>query len=148
GSYTWSRTLDESSGIGPFLKTNDPTNPKASYGPADFDRTHVTSVGYIYEFPKIVGANNVLGKVVNDWSVSGHTVLESGVAYSVIDFSGAVASIFGDLSIVDPILPLAPGSTVRDAILQGTHGVNPAQPVLNVNAFAAPILVPSASNGI
>ncbi|HZS47180.1 MAG TPA: TonB-dependent receptor [Blastocatellia bacterium] len=148
GSYTWSRSLDDASGVGLFLKSNDPTNPASSYGPSDFDRTHVISVGYLYEIPNLAASNQLLGRFINGWSISGVTVLESGTPYSVIDFSGAVASIFGDLNIIDPILPFAPTGSVATATLQGTRNINVANPVLNPNAFGANILVPSAANGI
>ncbi len=45
GSYTWSRSLDETSGSNGaefyelWLSTNDQTNPRQAYGPTDFDRT-------------------------------------------------------------------------------------------------------------
>ena len=43
----------------------------------------------------------------------GLTVLQSGQPYSVIDFTGAVGSIFYGINngITNPIVPLAPGCT-------------------------------------
>jgi hypothetical protein len=142
-SYTWSRSLDEGSAVGLFLKTNDPTNLRSSYAPSDYDRTHVISVGYLYQIPNAARPGTFAEKLVNDWSVSGVTVLESGTPYSVIDFSGAVASIFGDLGIIDPVLPLKPGITPNQALLQKTHGnPDPSKPVLDVNAFTIPLITP------
>jgi hypothetical protein len=143
GSYTWSRSLDEGSAIGLFLKTNDPTNLRSSYAPSDYDRTHVATVGYLWQVPNVVTAGTWSEKLLNDWSLSGVTVLESGTPYSVIDFSGAVASIYGDLNIIDPILPLKPGFTPGQAMLQGTHkNLDPSKPALNVNAFTVPLIIP------
>ena len=47
----------------------------------------------------------------------GLTVLQSGQPYSIIDFSGAVGSIYYSTSdgITNPIVPLAPGCTAKSA---------------------------------
>ena len=47
----------------------------------------------------------------------GLTVLQSGQPYSVIDFSGAVGSIYYSTvdGITNPIVPLAPGCTAKNA---------------------------------
>ena len=86
---------------------------------------------------------------INGWGVSGVTVAESGQPYSVTDFSGSVGSIFfgQNDAITNPIVPIAPGKTISDAILQGTTGVNPANPVLNKNAFGITQLVIAPGTG-
>jgi hypothetical protein len=40
-SYTYSHALDEQSGLGLFVTGNNPLVPRANYGSADFDQTHV-----------------------------------------------------------------------------------------------------------
>ena len=54
----------------------------------------------------------------------GLTILQSGQPYSVIDYSGAVGSIFYGTNdgITNPIVPLAPGCTPKSA-LTGIYGV-------------------------
>src|SRR5262249_38027637 len=52
GAYTWSHTLDMQSGLGLFFNGNDPTNLRSSYGTSTYDRTHVVTVHYLYQFPK------------------------------------------------------------------------------------------------
>jgi hypothetical protein len=49
GSYTFSHTLDEQSGLGLFYNGNDPNNPRSSYGNSDFDRKHIITVSYVYQ---------------------------------------------------------------------------------------------------
>ncbi len=93
-SYTYSHTLDGQSGLGLFFTGNDVNNLKSAYGNSDFDRTHVLSVSYLYEFPKLDNAKGVLNQVVNGWGMSGVTTLQSGQPYSVNDFSGGAASIY------------------------------------------------------
>jgi hypothetical protein len=145
GSYTWSHTLDEGSGLseGLFFNGNNPLQPKSAYGNAAFDRTHVFTVSYFYQIPDVVKSNGFAGKVVNGWGISGVTVAQSGQPYSVSDFSGSVGGIFyGQFDeITNPLAPLAPGQTVGDAILQGTTGVNANKPVLNKNAFGVTQLI-------
>jgi hypothetical protein len=142
-SYTWSHSLDEQSGLGLFFTGNNPLTPKTSYGNSDFDQTHVFLINYSYTIPKVT-SNKMLGEVVNGWTIGGQTIAQSGEPYSVYDFSGSVASQYLGTSdfIGNPILPLKPGVTVAQAELQGTTGINPSKPVLNVNAFAPQFLAP------
>jgi hypothetical protein len=109
GSYTYSHTLDEQSGLGLFYNGNDPNGPRSPYGSSDFDRTHVFTVNYHYEFPSLATSNGVVKQVVNGWGLNGTTVLQSGQPYSVVDFSGGAASIYwggGQDAITNPIVPV------------------------------------------
>lgn len=149
GSYTWSHSLDEGSGLGLFFNGNDPLNLRSAYGSSDFDRTHVFNISYLYQFPKLGDTHHLAGKLLNGWGFSGITTLESGQPYSVYDFSGAVASLFYSANdfITNPLVPFASGKTSGSAQLQGTKGVNPAKPVLDANAFGLPI-VPPGQDGV
>ena len=53
----------------------------------------------------------LVGKAINGWSLIGLTVLQSGQPYSVIDFTGAIGSIYYSTAdgITNPIVPLASG---------------------------------------
>lgn len=147
GSYTWSHSLDMQSGLGLFFTGNDPAVLRTAYGNSDFDRTHVFTVSYLYQFPGLSRKQGLASKFVNGWGISGITVLESGQPYSVSDFSGAVAGIYFNNfdSITNPIVSFAPGQNVRTAQVQGTTGVNAAKPVLNPSAFTFPFLPPGTS---
>lgn len=144
GSYTWSHALDEQSALGLFFNGNDPHNPRSSYASSDFDRTHVLTVSYLYQFPDAVKSGGFASYVLNGWGISGITVAESGQPFVMYDFSGSVASIFfsGDDFITNPILPLAPGVTAKQAQVQGTLGVNAGKPYINPNVFAIPFVAP------
>lgn len=147
-SYTWSHALDEQSGLGLFYTGNNPLDPMGSYASADFDQTHVFLINYSYTLPKLT-SNKSLGYVVNGWTIGGQTVAQSGQPYSVYDYSGSVGSLyFGtDDEITNPIVPLAPGVTSKQAQLQGTTGVNAGKPVLNASDFA-PQFVPPGQDGV
>jgi hypothetical protein len=148
GAYTWSHSLDEQSGQGLFFTGNNALNPKSNYASSDFDQTHVFLINYSYSTPKLT-SNNALGTILNGWTIGGQTVAQSGEPYSVYDFSGSIASLyFGtDDEITNPIVPLKPGITARQAQLQGTTGVNAGKPVLDVNAFAPQFVAPG-TNGV
>jgi hypothetical protein len=116
-SYTYSHALDEQSGIGLFYNGNNPLNLRDGYASADFDRTHVLNFNYVFKLPDFVKAHTLEGDIVNGWSLVGLTVLQSGQPYSVIDFTGAVGSIYYSTAngITNPIVPLAPGCTAKSA---------------------------------
>jgi hypothetical protein len=143
GSYTWSHSLDEGSGLGLFYNGNDPTNTRTAYGTSGFDRTHVFALSYLYELPKATANDSsLLGEVLNGWNFSGVTVLESGLPYSVWDYSGGAASIYYSSNdvITNPLIPLAAGQSATSA-QQTQNGL----PGLNPNAFAPPLLAPGQS---
>ena len=149
GSYTWSHTLDEQSGLGLFFNGNDPLNPRSSYATSTFDRTHVFSLAYAYDVPTPVVSSAFLKGLLGGWSISGVTIAESGQPYNPIDFSGSVGGIYYSnfVELVDPIIPLKPGVTVPQATLQGTLGVNPSKPSIDPNAFAVPTIA-AGTNGV
>jgi hypothetical protein len=147
-SYTYSRSLDEQSALGLFYNGNNPLNLRGGYGPSDFDRTHVFNIDYHYELPKFVSASSIEGKFVDGWSVQGLVTVQSGQPFSVVDYSGAVGSIFYSINdgITNPIVPLAPGCTPKNAVT-GAIGNNFAFPALKSSCFDVPLLAPGALNG-
>jgi hypothetical protein len=147
-SYTWSHALDEQSRLGLFFTGNNPLIPRANYASADFAQTHVFLINYSYRIPARV-ESKALGALVNGWTLSGQTVAQSGQPYSVYDYSGSVASLYFGTSnyIGNPIVPIKPDVTARQAQLQGTTGVNAAKPVLNPDAFL-PQFVQPGTNGV
>lgn len=149
GSYTWSHTLDEQSGLGLFFNGNDPAVPRSSYGTSTYDRTHVATVQYFYQFPDAVSPGSFLGKLVDGWGLNGITIFQSGFPYNAYDYSGSVGGIYyaNFASVLDPVLPLKPGVTVKQAELQGSTGYNVNKPFLDPNAFYVPQLAPG-QNGV
>jgi hypothetical protein len=152
GSYTYSHTLDEQSGLGLFYNGNDPNNPRSSYGSSDFDRTHVFTLSYHYDLPTIANAHGWLKHAVNGWGINGVTVLQSGQPYSVIDYSGGVGGIYwggGQDLTTNPIVPVGGvGATSNKPLLQGTTGINGLNPVLNAAAFGPPPAFAPGTNGV
>jgi hypothetical protein len=147
-SYTFSHSLDEQSAMGLFYNGNNPLDIRNAYGSSDFDRTHVINIDYHYELPKFYPTNTWEGKVADGWAVQGLIILQSGQPFSMIDYSGAVGSIFYGISdgITNPIVPLAPGCTPQNA-LTGANGATPGQPALKASCFTVPLLNPGDLNG-
>ncbi len=146
-SYTWSHALDEQSALGLFYNGNNPLDPRSAYASSDFDRTHVMNFNYLYQFPTFARGNGLVGKIANGWAIQGIAVIESGQPYSVIDYTGAVGSIFYGTTdgIINPIVPLAPGCTAYNAIT-GATGAG-ATPALKASCFTLPLLQPGDLGG-
>ena len=147
-SYTFSHATDEQSGLGLFYNGNNPNYLRGGYGSADFDRTHVLNFSYSYVLPQFYGQGTLPGKIADGWGLHGLVVVQSGQPYSVIDYSGAVGSIFYSTfdGIINPIVPLAPGCTKSNA-LTGKNGafydVNTGSgAALKASCFTIPIIQP------
>lgn len=149
GAYTWSHTLDMQSGLGLFFNGNDPANLHNSYATSSYDRTHVATVQYHYELPNALRNGASLSKLTNGWALNGVTVFQSGQPYGGIDYSGAVGGVYyaNFVEILDPVMPLKPGITPKQATLQGTTGINVNNPLLNANDFYVP-QIPAGTPGI
>jgi hypothetical protein len=150
-SYTYSHTLDEQSGLGLFYNGNNPLNLREGYGSADFDRTHVLNFNYVLRIPDTAAKSSLVGKFVNDWSLTGLTVLQSGQPYSVIDFSGSIGSIYYSTAdgITNPIVPLANGCTPKNALTKASGAWFPVTGVtaLKPECFTLPLLPAGGLNG-
>jgi Carboxypeptidase regulatory-like domain len=155
-SYTYSHSLDEGSGLGAglFFNGNDPLKPRTAYASSDFDRTHVFTISYVYQLPSFQSGSRFVSAVANGWGIQGVTVAQSGQPFSVIDFSGTAASIYfsADDFITNPILPLAPGVSPKQATQGGTDNSFQSGPLagvrvpyINPNDFSIPFLQPGQS---
>jgi hypothetical protein len=148
-SYTYSHSTDEQSGMGLFFNGNNPLNLRSAYGSSDFDRTHVFNFSYAYELPKFFPASTLKGKVVDGWAIQGITVLQSGQPYSIIDYTGAVGSIYYSVfdGITNPIVPLAPGCTAKNAVTGSSGAFGNGDTALKASCFTLPLLQPGDLNG-
>jgi len=146
-SYTWSHSLDEQSGLGLFFNGNNPLEPRQSYASSTYDRTHVFTSAYYYELPKFHAAKGALPMLVNGWTLNGIVSVQSGQPYNFYDFSGAVASLYNSttINIADPIIGFTPGVTMPQLRLQGTTGVDPRVPLVDISKLYIPTVQPGAS---
>jgi hypothetical protein len=148
-SYTYSHATDEQSGMGLFYNGNNPLNLRSGYGSSDFDRTHVFNFSYLYQLPKFFPTSTLKGKVADGWAIEGTTVIQSGQPYSIIDYTGAVGSIYFSVfdGITNPVVPLKAGCTAKSAVTGATGAFGNGDEALNPNCFTLPLLQPGALNG-
>ncbi|MCI0390717.1 MAG: Plug and carboxypeptidase regulatory-like domain-containing protein [Acidobacteria bacterium] len=83
-NYTWGKAIDETDGdtvtLGYYL---DRLRERAVAG---YDRTHILTIDYIYNLPKVssaLGDNGFTRAVLDGWQVSGVTRVWSGLPFSV-----------------------------------------------------------------
>ena len=102
---------------------------------------------YTYQLHNLQPEGSLKGDFTNGWSVNGLTVLQSGQPFSIIDYSGAVGSVYYSTfdGINNPIVPLAPGCTPKNAVTgaSGAWGT----PALKAECFTIPLLNPGDLNG-
>lgn len=74
-AYTWSKSIDNSSG---FFDPINPLNPSASRALSTFDIAHNFVISYSYDLPFTKSARGVQGKLLSGWTVSGITRFTTG----------------------------------------------------------------------
>jgi hypothetical protein len=146
-SYTFSHATDEQSGLGLFYNGNNPLNLRSGYGLSDFDRKHVINFTYLYQLPNFFEVSSLKGKLANGWAIQGLAIIQSGQPYSIVDYSGAVGSIFYGTSdgITNPVVPL--GTCSPSKALTGFIGATDGQPALSAACFTLPLLSPGDLGG-
>jgi hypothetical protein len=81
-SYTYSKSIDQSSNVGEEV---NPTDPSLSRALSAFDVTHNFVVSYAYELPlnRIFSASN---RWTNGWTISGITHFSSGFPVTLLNY--------------------------------------------------------------
>jgi len=150
-SYTFSHATDEQSALGLFYNGDNPDNLRGGYGLSDFDRKHVLNFTYTYQLPSFYADDTLRGDFANGWSLNGITVLQSGQPFSVIDYTGAVGSIYYSVfdGVNNPIVPLAPGCSAKTATTgaSGAFTASGGKAALKASCFTLPLLSPGDLNG-
>jgi hypothetical protein len=124
GSYTWGHALDEQSDIGLFFTGDNPNDLHQSYASSDFDRTHTFTGNFQALLPNFAKPHSALSYAINDWSLTGIGVVQSGEPYSLYEFYGAVGSAyFGDYpTLMNPVLPISNPKAAKTTGLTGNPG--------------------------
>jgi hypothetical protein len=109
GNYTWSRNLDDGSGIGNStngnspLSVENPYNLRQDWGVSPLNVSNQASGNFGYDLPFgasrrwLSGATGPIGKLVSGWRVGSIVTLASGLSFSPI--IGANRSGNGDTSV-------------------------------------------------
>ena len=74
-AYTWSKSIDNSSG---FFDPINPFNPSLSRALSTFDIAHNFVVSYSYDLPFARSAHGIQGKLFSGWTISGITRFNTG----------------------------------------------------------------------
>lgn len=102
GSYTWSRSRDDSSALFGSRASNyiaqNSSNLAAERGPSDFDTPHRFVFSFIWELPfgkarKHLNGGGVLAALFGDWELTGIVAVQSGRPFTV--YYGAAANYSG-----------------------------------------------------
>jgi hypothetical protein len=89
-NYTFSKSLDDvpsgqgNAGIASqsvsSLPSTNPLRHQFDYGRSDFDRRHIATVSYVWDFPTLQGKNSLLREVAGGWQTTGIIRRQSGQA--------------------------------------------------------------------
>lgn len=137
-NYTYSKALDDASNGGnpttPFSVFNsigaqiDPFNPRANYGPADYDARHQLSMNYVYELP-FKSQNRLKDAAIGGWQWSGTLFYRTGFPFSVLDqlTVGGLAAT-NNMSTATSFILLQPNTSKRNYGNGGSCIFGTAQP--------------------
>jgi len=145
-AYTFSKNIDATSTGNTAFNTafNDQSNINASRGLSDFNRPHRLSVSYAYDLPFFLHDQGTKGKLLGGWQVSGVSIFQSGVPFSILD-SGAGSAFLGLGSTPFLGASLAPGASVASGLSSGNLRDRVAHGYLEAAAFTpAPLVDPVA----
>jgi hypothetical protein len=81
-AYTWSKSIDNSSG---FFDAINPFNPRSSRALSIFDITHNFVVSYGSDLPFTKSSGGVRGKSLSGWTISGITRFATGFPITVTE---------------------------------------------------------------
>jgi hypothetical protein len=84
-NYTWSRTIDYTSVDETAAQQfQNPLNPFADRGLADYHREHVFAGSGVWNLPKLSDHSAPVRWVLGDWEVSGLMTLDSGLPFNIV----------------------------------------------------------------
>lgn len=88
-SYTYSHSIDDTSGYenSSGNLTTNPYNFALDRGDSGFDARHRFVASYDWELPSIAHSNRILHSLVDGWTVSGITTLQTGFPLEIYDSS-------------------------------------------------------------
>lgn len=82
-SYTLSKAMDYTSGDVGGTKHQDSYNPRAEYGPSDFDRRHILLFSYVYDIPTPANWSSGLKALLGNWTLSGISAFQTGTPLNI-----------------------------------------------------------------
>jgi hypothetical protein len=94
-AYTWSKSTDATSTGNPAFNTafNNESTLNDSRGLSDFDRPQRFVVSYVYDLPILRHSTGLTHALLGGWQISGVTILQSGLPFSIFDTASGTAFI-------------------------------------------------------
>jgi len=137
-SYTWSKTLADSSGLG--ANPDNWRDRKYNYGPADFDRRHVFAATYFYDVPFLRNRGGFVGTALGGWQLSGITRAQSGPPITILANSSLAGTPVNgrraDRVAGVSLAPTAPGQFFNPLAFVAPSPINPG--TSGVGTFTGP----------
>jgi hypothetical protein len=112
-AYTWSRGVDTES----YVTLNDPDVP-LKYGLSPAFRPQRVTINYNWNLP-FGSHQGFLDKLTSGWNLSGVTVVQSGVALTVLDTRGGTVYGFGAGTVVNSTAQFVAGMTNANVATTG-----------------------------
>ncbi len=81
-SYTWSHTFDIIDGE-LFANISNPFNARWDYGPAGWDRRHISVTSFVYDFPFFKNSGGAAKAALSGWQLSGIALFQTGTPFSI-----------------------------------------------------------------
>jgi hypothetical protein len=75
-SYTWSKSMDDGSNYRDIVP--DTYNTTNLWGPSEYDARHAVVINYLYDLPFFRNQNELIGKVIGGWQLSGSAQFQTG----------------------------------------------------------------------
>lgn len=75
-SYTWSKSMDDSSNYRDIVP--DTYNTTNLWAPSEYDTRHMIVINYLYALPFFVNQNTLAGKLLGGWQLSGNAQFQTG----------------------------------------------------------------------
>ncbi len=120
GSYTWSKALGYTAGNGMVL---NPFDLASNYGPLDYDRRHVLSIGHLWELPFGRNGSGIMATLLGGWQINGMFHWASGAPLTVT---------------ANPLGCACPGNTVLANVDGNPYLNNGGLAYLDPAAFSSP----------
>ena len=122
-AYTYGRTFTDVAGVelhseGGAVNSNDPNDRRQQWGPSDYTRPQRLVINYTYELPGYHANKGFEGRALSGWSVSGITVVQSGLPMTLTDTSGGL--VYGGAGASRA--QLCPGMTYGNLVNPGGIG--------------------------
>ncbi|HMF56078.1 MAG TPA: carboxypeptidase regulatory-like domain-containing protein [Pyrinomonadaceae bacterium] len=121
--YTWSKNLTDAS-TDRSDRPQDPLHPELERARSQFDRAHIFTTNFLYEFPFFNRRSDFLGTILGGWQLSGIYSAQTGTPLTITQSGDAFTTSIG-----------AAAGTVRPNLIGDPHGTGSVLQWFNTAAF-------------